>query len=105
MSKTIALQEYNKRASCPLDAAEFDLIEGMKSFGTERVAGAFAALTGRELELKDVELAILILDLLSALTPPVQYVNTGSGGVFNWPAITSRREAHFCDEIGGRVSH
>lgn len=31
MNKTIALREFNKRASVKLDSAEFDMIEGMKS--------------------------------------------------------------------------
>lgn len=70
MNKTIALVEFNKRASVQLNAAEFDLIEGMKSFDEEKVLNAFIALTGREITADDIKLAILILDLSAALTPP-----------------------------------
>lgn len=87
MNKTIALVEFNKRASVQLDAKEFDLIEGMKSFDEEKVLNAFIALTGREITADDVKLAILILDLSAALTPPATLIrDPGLGGSpFNWP--------------------
>ena len=87
MNKTIALVEFNKRASVQLNAKEFDLIEGMKSFDEEKVLNAFIALTGREITADDVKLAILILDLSAALTPPATLIrdpNLG-GSPFNWP--------------------
>lgn len=87
MNKTIALNEFNKRASVKLDAKEFDLIEGMKSFDEEKVLNAFIALTGREITADDIKLAILILELSAALTPPATLIrDPGLGGSpFNWP--------------------
>lgn len=91
MSKTISLREYNKRASVTLNAKELDLIEGMKSFGEEKVVGAFTALTGRDISEDDVKLAILILELSEALTPPVMTVRdplVGSPSI--WPRTPSQ---------------
>lgn len=87
MNKTIALNEFNKRASATLNAAEFDLIEGMKSFDEEKVLNAFIALTGREITADDIKLAILILDLSKALTPPAVLIREpGLGGSPSiWP--------------------
>lgn len=84
MNKTIALKEYNKRGETPLDMTEFDLIEGMKSYSSDKISGAFASLTGRELGLKDVELLILIIELSAVLTPPVQIIR---GEDFKWPPL------------------
>lgn len=90
MGTTIALSEYNKRGNAKLDVKEFALLENMKAFGPEKISGAFAALTGREIGLEDVKLAVLILDLTAALTPPAQIMRIGGGGSpsdspFNWP--------------------
>lgn len=88
MNKTIALVEFNKRASVQLDAKEFDLIEGMKSFDEEKVLNAFIALTGREITADDVKLAILIIDLSAALTPPAVLIRDpqlGGSPSLPWP--------------------
>ena len=88
MNKTIALVEFNKRASVQLNASEFDLIEGMKSFDEEKVLNAFIALTGREITADDVKLAILILDLSAALTPPAVLIRDpqlGGSPSIPWP--------------------
>lgn len=91
MNKTIALREFNKRASVKLDAKEFDLIEGMKSFEKEKVLGAFIALTGREITVEDIKLAILIIELSEALTPPTTLIRDPRPGdsPFNWPVMTN----------------
>jgi hypothetical protein len=91
MNKTIALREFNKRASVKLDAAEFDLIEGMKSFDKEKVLGAFIALTSREITVADIELAILIIELSEALTPPATLIRDPriGGSPSIWPVMTN----------------
>lgn len=100
MNKTIALREFNKRASVKLDSKEFDLIEGMKSFDKEKVMNAFIALTGREIRQEDIELAILIIELSEALTPPMTLIRDPSlgGSPFNWPktneTITPYRQTY-----------
>ena len=88
MNKTIALKEFNKRASVQLDAKEFDLIEGMKSFDEEKVMNAFIALTGREIGQEDIKLAILIIELSAALTPPAMLIRDpqlGGSPSLPWP--------------------
>lgn len=88
MNKTIALREFNKRASVKLDSKEFDLIEGMKSFDKEKVMNAFIALTGREIGQEDIKLAILIIELSEALTPPTLMIrdpNLGGSPSIPWP--------------------
>ena len=88
MNKTIALVEFNKRASVQLNAKEFDLIEGMKSFDEEKVLNAFIALTGREIGQEDIKLAILIIELSAALTPPAMLIrdpNLGGSSSIPWP--------------------
>lgn len=103
MNKTIALREFNKRASVTLDAKEFDLIEGMKSFDKEKVLGAFIALTSREITVADVELAILIIELSEALTPPATLIrDPGLGGSpFNWPVRTNETILPYRQTYGG----
>jgi hypothetical protein len=103
MNKTIALNEFNKRASVQLNAKEFDLIEGMKSFDEEKVLNAFIALTGREITADDIKLAILIIDLSAALTPPVTLIRDPSlgGSPFNWPR--SNETAPYRQTYGGDV--
>lgn len=103
MNKTIALRELNKRASVQLNAAEFDLIEGMKSFDEEKVLNAFIALTGREITADDIKLAILILDLSAALTPPATLIrDPGLGGSpFNWPVRTNETILPYRQTYGG----
>lgn len=86
MNKTIALREFNKRASVKLDSKEFDLIEGMKSFDKEKVMNAFIALTGREIGQEDIKLAILIIELSEALTPPlIRDPQLGGSPSMPWP--------------------
>lgn len=88
MNKTIALREFNKRASVKLDSKEFDLIEGMKLFSEEKIHGAFIALTGREISVEDIKLAILIIELSVALTPPAMLIrdpNLGGSPSIPWP--------------------
>lgn len=88
MNKTIALREFNKRASVTLDAVELDLIESMKLYDEEKVLGAFIALTGREITVEDVKLAILILELSEALTPPLLTIRDpqlGGSPSLPWP--------------------
>ena len=88
MNKTIALREFNKRASVKLDSKEFDLIEGMKSFDKEKVMNAFIALTGREISVEDIKLAILIIELSEALTPPAVLIRDpqlGGSPSLPWP--------------------
>ena len=84
MSKAIALREYNKRSSVTLNAKEFDMIESMKTFLDEKIVVAFTALTGREISEEDVKLAILILELTEALTPPTIRDTFGSPSL-PWP--------------------
>lgn len=91
MNKTIALREYNKRGESPLDSAEFDLIESMKLFSEEKIHGTFMALTGREISVEDIKLAILIIELSEALTPPTTLIRDPRPGdsPFNWPVMTN----------------
>lgn len=91
MNKTIALREYNKRGESPLDSAEFDLIESMKLFSEEKIHRAFMALTGREISVEDIKLAILIIELSEALTPPTTLIRDPRPGdsPFNWPVMTN----------------
>lgn len=69
MSKTLALSEYNKRASQSLTLKELEVIEGMRSFPKEKIAAAFSTLCNKDVGLKDVELLLLILSLIDAMTP------------------------------------
>jgi len=88
MNKTIALKEFNKRASVVLNEKEFDLIEDMMAFDKEKVQGAFIALTGREVTVADIDLAILIIELSKALTPPVLTIRDpqlGGSPSLPWP--------------------
>lgn len=103
MNKTIALREFNKRASVKLDSKEFDLIEGMKSFDKEKVMNAFIALTGREIEQGDIELALLIIELSEALTLPATLIrDPGLGGSpFNWPVRTNETTLPYRQTYGG----
>lgn len=91
MNKTIALVEFNKRASVTLNEKEFDLIEDMMSFDKEKVQGAFITLTGREVTVADIDLAILIIELSKALTPPMLTIRDpqlGGSPSLPWPGRT-----------------
>lgn len=104
MNKTIALRELNKRASVQLNAAEFDLIEGMKSFDEEKVLNAFIALTGREITADDIKLAILILDLSAALTPPAVLIREpqlGGSPSLPWPTRINETTLPYRQTYGG----
>ena len=106
MNKTIALVEFNKRASVKLDAKEFDLIEGMKSFDEEKVLNAFIALTGREIGQEDIKLAILIIELSAALTPPAMLIrdpNLGGSPSIPWPPLNERQIPYRQTFGGGEV--
>lgn len=88
MNKTIALAQYNKRANVKLVAKELELIEGMKGYSDEKVLNAFIALTGREIGQEDIKLAILIIELSEALTPPVLTIRDpqlGGSPSLPWP--------------------
>lgn len=103
MNKTIALREFNKRASVKLDSKEFDLIEGMKSFDKEKVMNAFIALTGREISVEDIKLAILIIELSEALTPPTTLIRDSGPSPFNWPPLNERQTPYRQTFGGGEV--
>ncbi len=103
MNKTIALREFNKRASVKLDSKEFDLIEGMKSFDKEKVMNAFIALTGREISVEDIKLAILIIELSVALTPPTTLIRDSGPSPFNWPPLNERQIPYRQTFGGGEV--
>lgn len=103
MNKTIALREYNKRGESPLDSAEFDLIESMKLFSEEKIHGAFIALTGREISVEDIKLAILIIELSEALTPPTTLIRDSGPSPFNWPPLNERQIPYRQTFGGGEV--
>lgn len=109
MNKMIALREFNKRASVMLNAKEFDLIEDMMSFDHDKIQEAFNALTGRDIGMLDIELAILIIELSEALTPPVLTVRDpqlGSSPSLPWPS-SPYRQTYGSGEIlcGGPAAH
>jgi len=93
MNKTVALKEFNKRASVTLNEKEFDLIEDMMAFDKEKVMNAFIALTGREVTVADIDLAILIIELSKALTPPAMLIRDpqlGGSPSLPWPSSPYR---------------
>lgn len=103
MNKTIALREYNKRGESPLDSVEFDLIESMKTYSEEKIHGAFIALTGREISVEDIKLAILIIELSVALTPSTTLIRDSGPSPFNWPPLSERQIPYRQTFGGGEV--
>ena len=88
MNHTVALSEYNKRAKVKLDSKKFSLIETMMTFPAEKIQGAFAALTDYEIGIEDIKLAMLIIDLAKALTPPAVIIrDNGPSNPFQMPRI------------------